>query len=196
MTKNKKQQFKEESRNKGLNFVIAGLFVVLFAGIGIYMFSLNSSPNADRLRFEPGSYNIGKTYVYEQVTPMTLINNEVVGENAIISLSEVIDVGFATTRVNVKNNYKDYMPLSAFFNKSGQLVVTLAVCEPCRSELQRIDGEYLICESCRTIWTLNNLQGVSGGCKDYPPEAIYYEVVGDEIQIPTNQLSNWTPRTF
>jgi len=194
LTKNKKQQFKDERRNKGLNLIVAGLFLVLFAGVAVYLFSNNSSSTTDRLRFEPGDYNIGSTYTYEKVTPMTFIDNEIVGEHAIISLSDILEVGLATTRINVKNNYKDYMPLIAFINPEGQLVVSLGVCEPCRSEAQRIEGEQLICESCRTVWRLDNLQGVSGGCKDFPPEAIYYEVVGDEVQIPHDQLSNWMPR--
>ncbi|OEF98181.1 Fe-S-containing protein [Desulfuribacillus alkaliarsenatis] len=194
MSKNKKQQFNEESRKKGTNLVIAGLILVFIAGFAAYMFSSNPSSAEDRLRFEPGNFNIGTAYAYEQVTPMTVIDNEIQGENVIISLSDVLDVGLAATRVYVENNYKDYMPLTAFINPSGQLVVSLGVCEPCRSETLRIDGEYLICESCRTVWRLDNLQGVNGGCMDYPPEAIYYEVVGDDIVIPHEQLSSWTPR--
>jgi hypothetical protein len=68
------------------------------------------------------------------------------------------------------------------------------MCEPCQSESFHISGDELVYDSCNTKWTLNELQGVSGGCALYPPEELNYRVVDGKVLILESDLQAWTPR--
>ena len=124
---------------------------------------------------------------------MTPVESKIVDDKVVLSLADVKENGLLYTRVPVETSY---MPLTSFIAPSGRLVVAFSICEPCSSDTFRIDNQYIICESCGTTWTLEGLQGVAGGCQDHPPEEIFYEVVGDEIQIPVQQVYDWVPRPY
>ena len=34
---------------------------------------------------------------------------------------------------------------------------------------EMVDGKYLRCDLCGTIWDIETLQGLSGGCMNFPP---------------------------
>ena len=191
MSNNKKNEFTNENRKKGLNLVILGVFLVMFAGITAYLLSNNDTATSERARYTAGDFNIGTAYSYEQVTSMTPVNNKLDGDKVVLSLSEVKQAGIIYTQVPVGNSY---MPITSYIAPSGRLVVAFSMCEPCNSDTFRIDGEQIICESCGTIWTLEELNPISGGCMNHPPEEIYYEVDKDTILIPFQQIQDWTPR--
>jgi len=52
----------------------------------------------------------------------------------------------------------------------GKTISGIRVCEPCLSfSFQMIEGKYLRCDLCGTLWDIETLQGISGGCMNYPP---------------------------
>ena len=77
---------------------------------------------------------------------------------------------------------------------SGNLVVATSFCEPCKSTSFHIEGNTLVCDTCFTKWDLNTLQGVSGGCTAYPPQALKAQQQGGNIVVATADLESWTPR--
>lgn len=86
------------------------------------------------------------------------------------------------------------IPLLAYLSEDGKVITAISICEPCNSTDFHIQGSNLICNSCGTTWNLNNLNAVSGSCSKYPPDPIPSKVVGNEIQIDENLVTNWKRR--
>jgi uncharacterized protein len=86
------------------------------------------------------------------------------------------------------------IPLIAYVAPSGNLVVATSFCEPCKSTSFHIEGNTLVCNTCFTKWDLNTLQGVSGGCTAFPPQALTVQNQNGTIVVPTANLESWTPR--
>ncbi len=86
------------------------------------------------------------------------------------------------------------IPLTAYISPQGKLVTAVSMCEPCRSTRFHIEGKNLVCNSCNTVWTLEDLQGISGGCLKYPPEVIAHTLEGDNIKIKEAAILAWKPR--
>jgi uncharacterized protein len=88
------------------------------------------------------------------------------------------------------------LPMIAYVAPNGRAVVATSFCEPCRSTSFHIEGDHLVCDACFTRWDLNTLEGLGGGCKDYPPEEVVAEVRGDSLFVPTEALEGWLPRAY
>ncbi|MBT3283179.1 DUF2318 domain-containing protein [Candidatus Bathyarchaeota archaeon] len=68
--------------------------------------------------------------------------------------------------------YRDaeYLPLIIISTPKGKTISGIRVCEPCLSfSFQMIEGKYLRCDICGTRWDIETLQGIDGGCMNYPP---------------------------
>ncbi len=88
------------------------------------------------------------------------------------------------------------LPILAYVAPDGSLVAASSFCEPCRSLDFHIEGDKLVCNVCFTTWELSTLEGVQGGCLDYPPEEVTAEVRGDQVFLPAADLEAWQPRAF
>lgn len=86
------------------------------------------------------------------------------------------------------------IPLTAYVTPKGKLVTAVSMCEPCRSTRFHIEGKNLVCNACNTIWTLEDLKGISGGCLKYPPDVIVHSLEGDNIKIKEADILAWKPR--
>jgi len=86
------------------------------------------------------------------------------------------------------------IPLISYVAPSGNLVVATSFCEPCKSTSFHIEGNTLVCNTCFTKWDLNTLQGVSGGCTAFPPQALTVQNQNGIIVVPTADLESWTAR--
>lgn len=85
-------------------------------------------------------------------------------------------------------------PVMAYIAPSGKIVTAISICEPCRSERFHIEGDELVCNACGTRWTLEDLQGISGGCPEYPPEKLENSISGDQVLISEKAVLTWKPR--
>ncbi len=85
-------------------------------------------------------------------------------------------------------------PVLAYTAPSGKVVTAISMCEPCRSDRFHIEDDELVCNACGTRWTLEDLNGISGGCPEYPPQQLSSEISGDQILISANDVASWTPR--
>ncbi|MBI4530538.1 MAG: DUF2318 domain-containing protein, partial [Candidatus Latescibacteria bacterium] len=88
-----------------------------------------------------------------------------------------VPLDVVTTSKLVRFVYND-LPLVAYLTPSGRVITGVSMCEPCRSTRFHIQDEMMVCNSCETRWTLEDLEGVSGGCLNYPPDVIPSTVAG------------------
>jgi len=86
------------------------------------------------------------------------------------------------------------VPLMAYITPSGKLVTAVSMCEPCRSTKFHIEGDEMVCNACGTRWTLEGLQGVSGGCLAYPPDVVAHTLEGGKVKIQDAIVLAWKPR--
>lgn len=186
----KKQKFTQPQKNNNLLYTIAGILTVVIM-IGTYFFVSNSNkPNPS----VTAAADIGQTMSYspseklEQTKAESKIEN---GKAIVTTLSTVKEKKFIWTE------YKEdgkRIPLTAFVQPDGKVMVAVSFCEPCKGETFHITGNQIVCNVCGTTWDLQTLKGLSGGCQDYPPEALTYSLNGDNLEIPQAVLDAWEPR--
>jgi uncharacterized membrane protein len=75
------------------------------------------------------------------------------------------------------------IPLLSYITQSGRVVTAVSMCEPCWSTRFHIQDKTLVCNACYTIWNLESLKGIQGGCRNYPPDVIPSAVENNQIQI-------------
>jgi uncharacterized protein len=86
------------------------------------------------------------------------------------------------------------IPLLSYITLAGRVVTAVSMCEPCRSTRFHIKDKTLVCNACYTEWSLETLQGIKGGCMNYPPEVIPNTVENDHILIDEKIVLGWKPR--
>lgn len=86
------------------------------------------------------------------------------------------------------------IPLLSYITMAGRVVTAISMCEPCRSTRFHIKDRSMVCNACYTEWNLENLQGIKGGCLNYPPEVIPSTVERGRILIEEKVVLNWRPR--
>ncbi len=86
------------------------------------------------------------------------------------------------------------LKLTSYIAPSGKVITAVSICEPCRSETFHIAGNHLVCNACNTRWVLETLQGISGGCLNYPPDVLESTVENGNIVIAESLVANWQPR--
>jgi hypothetical protein len=86
------------------------------------------------------------------------------------------------------------IPLLSYITLAGRVVTAVSMCEPCRSTRFHIKDKTLVCNACYTEWNLETLQGIKGGCMNYPPEVIPNTVENGRILIDENVVLGWKPR--
>ena len=86
------------------------------------------------------------------------------------------------------------IPLLSYITQSGRVITAVSMCEPCRSTRFHIQDKTLVCNACYTIWNLETLKGIQGGCLNYPPDVIPSAVENNQIQIDEKIVTQWRPR--
>lgn len=182
------------ARYRGPNRVVLLMFALVAVG-GVAAFILATRSNVQvPQRWQAGTYNVGRTFNYKnQVISMTDIENRVENGKIIIPLDKVLAAKIIYTETDYELNGV-YKALTAMVTPAGRLIVAVAMCEPCRSQRFHIEGNILVCDTCGTRWLLNDLRGLSGGCPQYAPEQLPYEVKDGLIYVPENIIRDWEPR--
>lgn len=173
-----------------------GLGVVLMLS-AILIFGFNNYYN--RVVKKEGGYYIGQTVSYEGTKIMMSDTEAKIEDGKFkIDLNTVIDnkiVGAKYSDGKTKfYNGMDYLPLVFYVTGSGRVAAASAICEPCMGQKFYIEGSDLVCVACGTHWNLEDLQGISGGCTNYPPEEFKFKVENKQIVIDETVLQNWKGR--
>lgn len=187
----KKQKFTQPPQNRTVLYSsIFGILTVLVV-ITSYFLWANSSSSTSSIK---ASADIGKAVNYnpndqlEQTVVESKVEN---GKEVVITLSRLKNEKFIRTDYKANNKI---VPLTAFVQPNGKVMVAVSYCEPCKSISFHITGKEIICNACGTTWDLQTLKGISGACQDYPPQALSYTLNGDSIEIPQTVLDAWVPR--
>lgn len=186
----KNLKFTQPQKSNAALYSIVGIITAVIM-IGTYFIvSSGNKPNAS----VKVAANIGQTMNYSQNDKLqqTKVDSKVENGKAVVTtLSTVKEKKFIWTEY--KANGKR-IPLTAFVQPDGEVMVAVSFCEPCKGETFHITGNKIICNVCGTTWDLQTLKGLSGGCQAYPPEALTYSLNGDNLEIPQSVLDAWQPR--
>lgn len=186
----KNQKFTQPQKSNTLLFTIVGILTVVIM-IGTYIIVANGNKPSVSVN---AAADIGQkmNYSSEVKLEQTKVESKVENGQAIVtSLSTVKENKFIWTEY--KANGKR-IPLTAFIQPDGKVMVAVSFCEPCKGETFHIIGNQIVCNVCGTVWDLQTLKGISGGCQAYPPEALTYSLNGDNLEIPQSILDAWAPR--
>lgn len=187
----KKQKFTQQKKsNVGLYSIIGVLTVIIIIG-GAYFFlgnNNNSSTSTTATANTGQKVNYSPTDKLEQTVFDSKVEN---GKEIVATLSTVKDKKFIRTEYNANGKS---VPLTAFIQPDGKVMVAVSYCEPCKGKSFHITGNQLVCNTCGTVWDLQTLKGVSGGCQTYPPQALTYSLNGDNLEVPQSVLDAWSPR--
>ncbi|EHQ87701.1 DUF2318 domain-containing protein [Desulfosporosinus youngiae] len=186
----KNQKFTQPSKNNALLYSIVGIITVVIM-IGTYfVVAGRNKPDAS----VAAAAHIGQTITYspteklEQTKVESKLEN---GKVVVATLSTVKEKKFIWTEYKANGQR---IPLTAFAQPDGKVMVAVSFCEPCRGETFHIIADQIVCNVCGTTWDLQTFNGLSGGCQAYPPEALTYSLNGDNLEIPQSVLDAWEPR--
>lgn len=74
------------------------------------------------------------------------------------------------------------------YKLGGDYYVRANVCPPCRSIGFSLEGDALVCDSCRTRFEARTGEGISGACVNYPKAGVIHEISGDSVTMETDDL--------
>lgn len=195
----KKEKVLGNKQNKNSYIVPAivavGLVLMAFA---FYANTKGGGVNSDAAN--KGTYQVDAQNYEGQVIKMTDIQPEIKDGKVIVDLdnlkqNKIVRLEIPNQKVTLPNGSTfDFMPVTAFVSDQGRVVGAISFCEPCSGTRFRIEGKDLVCESCGTRWTLQDLKGISGGCTAYPPNEVSYQVEGSKLVFNEQELRNWQPR--
>lgn len=184
---NKKEKFASNKKNSNTMVIVAAAVLVAIGIVG-FIFANKSDPYSSK-----NLKNVGSVSYQGQTIQMTEVTNIVENGKVKIALADITSAKIIYTEYT---NGTKTLPLTAFVTPTGNIVAAVSICEPCRGYKFHIQGNDLVCNQCATRWTLDGLVGISGGCMQYPPDKLNYEIDGSGkyLIIDEQEVINWQPR--
>lgn len=187
----KKEQFTQPQKSK-LPLIVGAVAVVL--AVAFIASQLGGTGEADVEYFgEPVAAT--RSYIGEFIS-MTEV--EPIIEDGKIKLS-FDDVDQASiVYFEAENDEGTVVPLMAYITPSGRLFAGSSMCEPCRGRTFSLAGETLVCDVCRTTYTIEDHIFISGAeaCGQYPPVNMNGTIEDGQIIIDQQEVLNWKIRTL
>jgi hypothetical protein len=170
--KNRKQRKQKREHGSGGNKNTIVVVAILVALLGYWSLSqLGGSGYPDLV-----SGVFYDTPIVSADTGRVTVPEEVVSENKLVfidvKLDQVTNEFTYLGRKIILSSYRnaEYLPLIIISTPKGKTLSGVRVCEPCSSfSFHIVEGKYLQCDACGTRWNIETLQGISGGCINYPP---------------------------
>jgi len=147
---------------------------------GFYLANANASRTPEKQVTSPRSY-VGKVVQSQPVQPV--IENG----QARIKLADVDQLNIVD--FELKNSQNVSVPIMAYITSSGSLFVGHSTCA-CGSLKYFLAGEALVCSSCRTTFTIEEQEFISGAASvgNDPPTRIKYVIEDGMIVIDLSDL--------
>ena len=168
--RNKRKRQQEEKSGMDKNTMVMGVILVIVVGFwGFSQLGGNDYPDEITGVFYNNpevSSETGRVTVPEDVVEMNRLTF------VDIKLNNRTDIFTYLGREIDLTTYRDaeYLPLIIISTPKGKTISGIRVCEPCLSfSFEMVEGKYLRCDLCGTIWDIETLQGLSGGCMNFPP---------------------------
>lgn len=114
----------------------------------------------------------------------TWINADIGPDTVSVSAAEVDKAGMAHFRLNAGGTELVYMA----YKLGSDVMVRSSICPPCRSRSFSLQGDILICDSCRTTFRAKTGDGVAGPCVDYPKAAVPFTATGGKLVMKVSDL--------
>ena len=172
MGKNRRRKLEKKDNQNGSNrntLVVGAILVVILGYWGMNQLGGSDYPSIVSGVFYEApqvSADTGKVVVPEEV----IENNKLIFVD--VKLENATDEFTYLGRRILLSSYRnaEYLPLVIIETPKGQTISGVRVCEPCSSfSFHILEGKYLSCDACGTRWDVETLQGISGGCLNYPP---------------------------
>jgi len=189
----KKEQFTRQSGSRK-SLLIAILLVVVIGAVAAGFLLSGTEAEADGSYFgEPAVQT--RSYI-GRVVPMTPIEPLIEGGWVSIPLAllEENDIVY----FEVENNEGFLVPLMAYITPTGRIFTGSSMCEPCRGRYFSLAGETLVCDTCRTTYTIESREFISGSqdCGAYPPVYMSSKVENDMVSIVLEEILAWRIRAY
>jgi hypothetical protein len=189
----KKEEFtKNTGSNKPIIIAILLILVIGAAAAGFF-YSSSKTGNDASLSGEPSART--RSYI-GRVVSMTTIEPSIEGDwvNIPLSLLEENDIVY----FEVENNAGFMVPLMAYITPSGRIFTGSSMCEPCAGRYFSLAGETLVCDTCRTTYTIEGREFISGSqdCGSYPPVAMRSKVENDLVSVALEDILVWRIRAY
>jgi len=191
----KRKQFQGASavgKKRLLFVVLIALVAVIAVTTGYYL--LQGSQNDEGARLGSPALE-GRSYIGEVVS-MTEIDATVEGEWLTIPLAAVDEYGIVY--FEAENDEGFQVPMMAYVGPSGRIFAGSSLCEPCRGRTFSLAGETLVCDTCRTTYTIEDHEFISGSpiCGEYPPVSLDPIIEEGLIKIPMENILSWRIRAL
>ncbi len=189
----KKEQFtKKPTRSKSIIIAIL-LVAIIGAAIVGFVFNGSEAETDDSLLGEPSA--LTRSYI-GRVVSMTEIEPDVTGEwvNISLSLLEQKDIVY----FEIENDEGFMVPMMTYITPTGRIFAGSSMCEPCEGRYFSLAGETLVCDTCRTTYTIEGREFISGSqdCGSYPPVAMRTKVENGIVSIALEDILAWRIRAY
>lgn len=188
----KKDMFSNKEKSK--TPLIAIVLILIIASVGAYMWVSSQNTSQEASYFgeplaEARSY-VGKVVGMTEIEPVVEDGEikfplETVDEHDIVSFELENDEGFL-------------VPLMAYITPTGRLFVGSSMCEPCLGRTFSLAGATLLCDKCKTTYTIEDHEFISGStaCGAYPPVNMNPVVEDGMITVSLDEVLNWRIRAY
>ena len=186
---NKEKKEEVLGKKKNLKLWWAILIIILAAAVPVFWWiAKDGDAGAKKLSGSHVMSKIAYGNTTVAMTPVDAVTGNGVLEIPLEVMKEKKLVSFSYV------NKGNQLPLMAYITPKGMLVTAVSMCEPCRSTKFHIEGTNMVCNTCGTRWDLESLNGISGGCLTYPPDAIGHVIQDGKVKIKETDILNWKPR--
>lgn len=188
-TLNKKEQFTKTQKSK-LPLVVAIFSIAVILIGGFFMFK---SPNKEDSNYFGEPVLKERSYI-GTVIPGTKIEPIIENNQIKIPLS-VVDQNNMVS-FEIENSEGFLVPMMVYVTPTGRIFAGSSMCEPCRGRTFSLGGETLICDTCRTTYTIETREFISGAkiCGTYPPVSMNPIIQDDKVVIELEEVLNWRIR--
>lgn len=192
-TDSKREQFTGKQKSRLPLLVAVSAVAVIIVLAFVFLIGSEDDGGPDAAFGEPLAAT--RSYV-GRVVSMTRVEAAVDKERASIPLEllEAEDIVY----FEVENSDGFMVPLMAYITPSGRVFTGSSMCEPCQGRYFSLAGETLVCDACRTTYTIESHEFISGSvaCGSYPP--VYMEPTVDDglVSIDMEDILQWEIRAY
>ncbi len=187
----KKAQFTRPEKSK-LPLILGAAIVILVA---VFAFFQLSSPEQADMEFFGEPVAAPRSYLGRLVS-MTKVEPVIEEDTIKILFSEVENNDIVY--FEVANDEGTLVPLMAYITPSGRVFAGSSMCEPCGGRTFSLAGETLVCDNCRTTYSIESHEFIAGSviCGAFPPVNMQGTVDGDILVIPLPEVLGWRIRSL
>lgn len=133
----------------------------------------------------------GEKTVSNQPVKATWVEPEIAGDTVSIPVSALEDNDIIHFKLAGLEGDIAFMG----YEIDGQTNIRANLCPPCRSIGFSLNGNTLVCDTCRTTFEARSGDGISGACVAYPKAEVSYKVDQGKIVMNAGDLLEATRKT-